>query len=121
MYLPLFVGVLCVSLFWYALLFVLSSFAIILTRKRELAALLLSSFGCLITVNRKCPVALPRGAVGRSTVCDCGVSCLYSQTFYACIHLNTETNIYKQCRPRETPQNVTSHQGLRRSARKTHC
>ena len=31
--------------------FVLSSFAIILTRKRELAALLLLSFGCLVTVN----------------------------------------------------------------------
>ena len=30
---------------------VLSSFAIILTRKRELVALLLLSFGCLVTVN----------------------------------------------------------------------
>ena len=51
MYLPLFVGVLCWSLFWYALLYVLSSFAIILPRKRELVALLLLSFGCLVTVN----------------------------------------------------------------------
>ena len=51
MYLPLFVMVLCLFLFWYALLFVLSSFAIILTRKRELVALLLLSFGCLVTVN----------------------------------------------------------------------
>ena len=33
MYLPLVVGVLCRSLFWYALLSVVSSFAIILTRK----------------------------------------------------------------------------------------
>ena len=41
MYLPLFVGVLCSSLFWYALLYVLSSFAILLTRKRKLVALLL--------------------------------------------------------------------------------
>ena len=40
MYLPLFVDVLCWSLFWYALLCVLSSFAIILTGKRELVALL---------------------------------------------------------------------------------
>ena len=47
MYLPLFVGVLCWSLFWYALLYVLSSFAIILTRTGELVALLLLSFGCL--------------------------------------------------------------------------
>ena len=51
MYLPLFVGVLCWYLFWYALLYVLSSFAITLTRKRELVALLLLSFGCLATVN----------------------------------------------------------------------
>ena len=49
--LPLFVGVLCSSLFWYALLYVLFSFAIILTRKRELIDLLLLSFGCLVTVN----------------------------------------------------------------------
>ena len=44
-------GALCWSLFWYALQFVLSSFAIILARKRELAAFLLLSFGCLVTVN----------------------------------------------------------------------
>ena len=50
-YLPLFFVVLCWSLFWYALLCVPSSFAIILTRKREVAALLLLSFGCLVTVN----------------------------------------------------------------------
>ena len=36
MYFQLFVGVLCWYLFWYALLYVLSSLAIILTRKREL-------------------------------------------------------------------------------------
>ena len=44
-------GVLCWSLFWYALLYVLSSFAIILSRKSELVGLLLLSFGCLVTVN----------------------------------------------------------------------
>ena len=44
-------GVLCWVLFWYALLNVISSFAIILTRKRQLVALLLLSFGCLVTVN----------------------------------------------------------------------
>ena len=44
-------GVLCWSLVWYALLYVLSSFAIILTRKREQVGLLLLSFGCLVTVN----------------------------------------------------------------------
>ena len=51
MYLPLFVGVLYSSLFWYALFYVLSSFAIILRRRRELVALRLLSFGCLVTVN----------------------------------------------------------------------
>ena len=42
-YFPLFVGVLCLSLFCYALLCVHSSFAIILKRKRKLVALLLLS------------------------------------------------------------------------------
>ena len=46
-----FARVLCCSLFWYALLYVLSSFAIILTRKIELAALLSLSFESLVTVN----------------------------------------------------------------------
>ena len=50
MHLPLFVGVLCWSLFWCALLYVFSRFATILTRKRELVALLLLFFGCLVTV-----------------------------------------------------------------------
>ena len=44
-------GVLCLSLFWYTLLCVLSSFAIILKRKRELVTLLLLSYGCLVAVN----------------------------------------------------------------------
>ena len=47
----MFVGVLCSSLFWYALLYVLSKFAIILTRKKEIVALVLLSFGCLVAVN----------------------------------------------------------------------
>ena len=51
MYLPLFLVTLCWSLFCYALLYVLSSFAIILTRKRDLVALRLLSFGCLAIVN----------------------------------------------------------------------
>ena len=51
MYLQLFVKVLCWSLFLCVLLYVLSSFAIILTRKRELVALLLLSFGSLVTIN----------------------------------------------------------------------
>ena len=50
MYLPLSVKVLCWSLVWCAFLYVISTFAIILTRKRELDALLLLSLGCLVTV-----------------------------------------------------------------------
>ena len=48
---PIVCGVICLSLFWYALLCVISSLAIILKRKRELAALLLLSYGCLVTLN----------------------------------------------------------------------
>ena len=51
MHFPLFVGIQCLSLFWYALLCVHFSFAIILKRKRERIALLLLSYGCLATVN----------------------------------------------------------------------
>ena len=51
MYFSLFVGALCWPLFWCAILYVLSSDEIILTRKRELVALHLLSFGCLVTVN----------------------------------------------------------------------
>ena len=45
-------------------------FAIILMGKRELVALL--SFVFLLP--RGCCVALPRGAMGLSVVCDCGIS-----------------------------------------------
>ena len=44
-------GALCLSLFWGALLCALSSFASILKRKRELVALLILSYGYLVTVN----------------------------------------------------------------------
>ena len=67
MYFPLFVGVLCLYLFCYALLCVHSSLAIILKRKRKLAALLLLSYRCIVTIN-------VHGAVGWSAVCDCGIS-----------------------------------------------
>ena len=48
---PLVVVVLCLSLFCCSLLCVHSSYAIILKRKRELVALLLLSYGCLVTIN----------------------------------------------------------------------
>ena len=50
MHIPLFVGVLCLSLSCCALLSVHSSFAIILKRKRKLAALLLFSYRCSVTI-----------------------------------------------------------------------
>ena len=50
MYFPWFVGVLCLSLFCYALLCVHSSFAIILKRKRKLVALVLLSCRYIVTV-----------------------------------------------------------------------
>ena len=43
-------GVLCLSLFCYALLCIPSSFAI-MKRKRKLVSLLLLSYRCLVTVN----------------------------------------------------------------------
>ena len=71
MHFQLFVGVLCLYLFCYALLCVQSSFAIILKRKRKLVALLLF---LQMYFYFKCSVALPHHAVGWSAVCDCGIS-----------------------------------------------
>ena len=72
MYFPLIVGVLCLFLFWYALLCVLSSSEIILMGMREMVgfAFILLPMSCYC----KCPMALPHGAVGWSAVCDCGIS-----------------------------------------------
>ena len=66
-------GVLCLSLFCYAFLCVLSSFAIILKRKKKLVTLLLLSNRCIVT-HDKYSVALPHGAVAWSAVCGCGIS-----------------------------------------------
>ena len=52
--LPIVWGALCLSLFWYALLFVPSSFAIILKRMRELVALLLLSYGIFCGSSLRC-------------------------------------------------------------------
>ena len=70
-YLSLFVGALCWSLFWYALLNVFSIFAIILKRKRELVTFLLLF---LMSCYCKCPITFPHGAMGWSAICDCGIS-----------------------------------------------
>ena len=57
------------AMFCCMLLYVHSSFAIMLMGKRELGALL--SF--VFLVSRDDYVALPRGAMGLAAVCDCGI------------------------------------------------
>ena len=52
-----------------ALIYVHSSFVIILIEKRKLVALLSLSSWCLVSY-----VALPHVVMGLSVVCDCGVS-----------------------------------------------
>ena len=59
-------------MFCCTLLYVHSSFAIILMGKKELLALLSLSSWCLVIVS-DC-VALPRDAMGLSAVYDCGIS-----------------------------------------------
>ena len=54
------------SMLCCAILYVHSSFANVLMGKRELVA--------LFSLSRNCCVALPRGAMGLSTVFDCGIS-----------------------------------------------
>ena len=51
MHFPLFVGVLCLSLFCYALLCVHFSFVIYFKRKRKLVALLFFSNKCIVTIH----------------------------------------------------------------------
>ena len=55
--------------FYGVVLGFLSILAIILLRKRELAALLKLFCGCL------CSMSLLHDAVAWSAVCDCGISC----------------------------------------------
>ena len=52
-----------------ALLFIHSSFVIILMEMRYLATLL----SWVFLASRDCCVAIPRGAMGLSAVCDCGI------------------------------------------------
>ena len=64
-------GVLCLSLFWYALLCACPSFAITLKRKRA------GSFAFIvvrISCYCKCSVAFPHDVVGWSGVYDCCIS-----------------------------------------------
>ena len=63
-------GICNYSMFCCTLLYVHSSFTIILMGKRELVALL----GFVFLVSHDDCVALPRGAKGLSAVCDRGIS-----------------------------------------------
>ena len=75
----------CRPEFWFALLCVHSSSAIILLGNRELVDLICLSSWCLVIV-----MALLRGATGLSTGCDCGISWSYSITIYG-------TDQFKNC------------------------
>ena len=66
------VGVFYCSMFCCASLYVHSRFAITLLEKRELRAGCFAWF--VFLVSRYCCVALSRGAMGLSAVCDCGIS-----------------------------------------------
>ena len=71
----MFVAVLCLSLICCnALLSVQSSFAIIFRRKKDLVALLLLSYICIITNTINVYGSSSRGAVGWSAVCDWDIS-----------------------------------------------
>ena len=52
--------------------YLVSSFAIILMGKKDRWLLYFNCF--LMSFDSKCTVSLPHGAVGWSTVCDCGLS-----------------------------------------------
>ena len=64
-------------MFCCTLLYVHSSFAIILVGKRQLVALLSLSSWCLVIV-----VCSSSDAMGLSAVCDCGISLSYSLTIF---------------------------------------
>ena len=68
-------------MFCCTLLYVQSSFAIILMGKRGLHF----CFALFVfLVSRDCCVALPRSAMGLSAVCDCDISGSYSQFLILC-------------------------------------
>ena len=63
------------SMFCYALLCGLSSFAIIMMGKRQLVGLLCFGWSALfVLVSCDCYVAHPHGTMDWSEVCDCGIS-----------------------------------------------
>ena len=67
MYIPLFVGVLCLSLFCYTFQF---CNRLEEEKKADCFPIIVLQMYCYY----KCSVALPHGVVGWSAVCDCGIS-----------------------------------------------
>ena len=78
---PLVCGSLCFSLFSDTVLRVLSSFVIILLRKRELVALLIVFL--LLCVCLCVLMSVPLGTMGWCVICDCRISFSNSLTFHA--------------------------------------
>ena len=72
MYFPLFVGVLCLSLFLLCITFCTFLFCNRLDEEEgdDYFAFNVFSMSCYC----ECSLALPHGAVGWSAVCDCGIS-----------------------------------------------
>ena len=70
MYFSLFVGVLCSSLFCFALLF---SFLVLQYVEEEEKTCCFAVIVLQMYCYYKCSVALPHGAVGGSAVCDYGI------------------------------------------------
>ena len=87
MYLGLFVGVLCWSLFYYASLCVLSIFVNTLTRTKMIALIVF-----LMSCDCKCSVALPHDAMGLSAVVSV-VFPVYTHLLFAYL----VSNYYKEC------------------------
>ena len=80
LFLNLYVGFCVMLLFCYAVLYAISNFANISLGEIALVAFLKSSSRCRVAVGGS--VSFPRGVVGWSAMCDCGISWSYLPTFW---------------------------------------
>ena len=93
LYFLLFVEVLCLHWFYYELLFVISTLAIIL--KRKLVALLLLSY--IMYCYYKCSVALPSSDMDWSEVCDFLIILTYFLVKTICYKICRLYMLFKTC------------------------